>query len=148
MTGGFASNGYEFRSPGGHSLVSRLLDQVVLSCFVLLVIMGATDKGAPKGLAHVAIGPALTLIHLVQISVTNKSVSRARSTGPAIFVGGQDVQQFWLLWLAPLAAKAVGGVIYKAFSNESAKVPQIEVRETPTTRRSSRRIRVRSWQDG
>lgn len=117
---GFASNGYGAHSPGGYSLVSCLLAEIVLSAFFLLIIMGATDKRAPQALAPVAIGLGLTLIHLVGIPITNTSVNPARSTGQAIFVGGWAVQQLWLFWLAPLIGGFVGGVIYKTLFGEHA----------------------------
>jgi aquaporin Z len=137
LTGGFASNGYGAHSPGGYSLFSGLVVEVVLTGFFLLVIMGATDKRAPKALAPVAIGLALTLIHLVGIPVTNTSVNPARSTGPAILVGGWAIQQLWLFWLAPLAGGAGGGLIYRAFFSERAEDVQIDIREIPQRGRSS-----------
>lgn len=136
MTGGFASNGYGVHSPGGYSLLSCLLAEIVLTAFFLLVIMGATDKRAPKALAPIAIGLALTLIHLVGIPITNTSVNPARSTGPAIFLGGWAIQQLWLFWLAPLVGGLIGGLVYRAFFNEHAEVPLIEVREVPQKGRS------------
>lgn len=136
ITDGFASNGYGTHSPGGYSLLSCLLAEVVLTTFFLLVIMGATDKRAPKALAPVAIGLALTLIHLIGIPVTNTSVNPARSTGPAILVGGWALQQLWLFWLAPLAGGAGGGLLYKAFFSERAEDAEIEIREIPPKSRS------------
>jgi aquaporin Z len=137
VTGGFASNGYGAHSPGGYSLFACLLAEVVLTGFFLLVIMGATDKRAPKALAPVAIGLALTLIHLVGIPVTNTSVNPARSTGPAILVGGWAIQQLWLFWLAPLVGGAGGGLVYRAFFSERAEDVQIDIREIPQRGRSS-----------
>ncbi len=110
-TGGFASNGYGLHSPGGYSLVACLVAEVVLTMFFLLVIMGSTDKRVPNGFAPIAIGLGLTLIHLISIPVTNTSVNPARSTGPALFVGGWAVQQLWLFWLAPLVGGALGGLV-------------------------------------
>jgi len=136
IAGGFASNGYGTHSPGGYSFLSCLLAEVVLTAFFLLVIMGATDKRAPKALAPVAIGLALTLIHLIGIPVTNTSVNPARSTGPAILVGGWALQQLWLFWLAPLVGGAVGGLLYKAFFSERAEDAEIEVREISQKSRS------------
>jgi len=136
IAGGFASNGYGTHSPGGYSFISCLLAEVVLTAFFLLVIMGATDKRAPKALAPVAIGLALTLIHLIGIPVTNTSVNPARSTGPAILVGGWALQQLWLFWLAPLVGGAVGGLLYKAFFSERAEDAEIEVREISQKSRS------------
>jgi aquaporin Z len=116
---GFASNGYAEHSPGGYSLLACLVAEVVLTAFFLIVIMGATDGRAPKGFAPIAIGLCLTLIHLVCIPVTNTSVNPARSTGPALFVGGWALQQLWLFWVAPLIGGALGGGIYAAlFSQE------------------------------
>src|SRR6202167_3809556 len=99
---GFASNGYGLHSPGGYSLLACFVAEVVLTAFFLLIIHGATDRRAPAGFAGIAIGLALTLIHLISIPVTNTSVNPARSTGPALFVGGWAVQQLWLFWVAPL----------------------------------------------
>lgn len=114
LSGGFASNGYADHSPGGYSLLACLVAEIVLTCFFLLVIMGATDKRAPDGFAAIAIGLCLTLIHLIGIPVTNLSVNPARSTGPAVFVGGWAIAQLWLFWIAPLIGGALGGGIYKA----------------------------------
>jgi aquaporin Z len=118
VSAGFASNGYGVRSPGGYSMLAGLVAEVVLTAFFLLVIMGATDSRAPKGFAPIAIGLCLTLIHLVGIPVTNTSVNPARSTGPAIFVGGWALQQLWLFWVAPLIGGALGGGIYRALFSE------------------------------
>jgi aquaporin Z len=118
VNAGFASNGYGVHSPGGYSMVAGFLAEVVLTAFFLLVIMGSTDSRAPKGFAPIAIGLCLTLIHLVGIPVTNTSVNPARSTGPAIFVGGWALQQLWLFWVAPLIGGALGGGIYRALFNE------------------------------
>src|SRR5271170_6915599 len=116
---GFASNGYAEHSPGGYSLLACLVAEVVLTAFFLIVIMGSTDVRAPKGFAPIGIGLCLTLIHLVGIPVTNTSVNPARSTGPALFVGGWALQQLWLFWVAPLIGGALGGGIYAAlFSQE------------------------------
>jgi len=115
---GFAANGYGVHSPGGYSLLAGAVAEVVLTMFFLFVIMGATDIRAPKGFAPVAIGLCLTLIHLVCIPVTNTSVNPARSTGPAIFVGGWALAQLWLFWVAPLAGGALGGWIYRILFSE------------------------------
>ncbi len=112
LSGGFASNGYGLHSPGGYSLLACFVAEVVLTCFFVLVIHGATDRRAPAGFAGIAIGLALTLIHLISIPVTNTSVNPARSTGPALFVGGWAVQQLWLFWLAPIIGGAVAGLVY------------------------------------
>jgi aquaporin Z len=116
--GGFASNGYAEHSPGGYSLVACLLAEVVLTFMFLMIILGATDRRAPAGFAPIAIGLGLTLIHLVGIPVTNTSVNPARSTGPAIFVGGWAVQQLWLFWVAPIAGAIIAGLVYGALASE------------------------------
>ena len=118
LGGGFASNGYGAHSPGGYSLWACLVAEVVLTLFFLLVIMGATDRRAPAGFAPIAIGLCLTLIHLIGIPVTNLSVNPARSTGPAIFVGGWALGQLWLFWVAPIIGGALGGGIYRAMFGE------------------------------
>jgi aquaporin Z len=112
--GGFASNGYDLHSPGGYSLLACLVTEVVLTFMFLMIIFGATDRRAPAGFAPIAIGLGLTLIHLISIPVTNTSVNPARSTGPAIFVGGWALQQLWLFWVAPIVGAAVAGVVYPA----------------------------------
>jgi aquaporin Z len=118
VSGGFASNGYAAHSPGGYSLASCFVAEVVLTLFFLLIIMGSTDKRAPQGFAPIAIGLGLTLIHLIGIPVTNLSVNPARSTGPAVFVGGWAVGQLWMFWLAPIIGGAIGGVIYNTLFGE------------------------------
>jgi aquaporin Z len=115
---GFASNGYGEHSPGGYSLLACIVSEVVLTAFFLLVIMGATDKRAPKGFAPIAIGLCLTLIHLVGIPVTNLSVNPARSTGPAVFAGGWALQQLWMFWIAPPIGGALGAGIYNTLFGE------------------------------
>jgi aquaporin Z len=115
VSGGFASNGYGAHSPGGYSLLSCAVAEVVLTAFFLMIIMGATDKRAPAGFAPIAIGLGLTLIHLVGIPVTNLSVNPARSTAPAIYAGGWAISQLWLFWIAPLIGGAVGGWLYAGF---------------------------------
>jgi len=115
---GFASNGYGAHSPGGYSLLAALVTEVVMTMFFLLVILGATDKRAPAGFAPIAIGLALTLIHLISIPVTNTSVNPARSTGVALFVGGWAVSQLWLFWLAPMVGAILGAVSYRAIAAE------------------------------
>jgi aquaporin Z len=116
---GFAANGYGVHSPGGYSLLAGAVAEIVLTMFFLLVIMGATDSRAPKGFAPIAIGLCLTLIHLVCIPVTNTSVNPARSTGPAIFVGGWALAQVWLFWGAPLVGGVLGGWTYRTLFSES-----------------------------
>jgi aquaporin Z len=118
VSGGFASNGYGAHSPGGYSLLSCLVAEVVLTFFFLMIIMGSTDKRAPAGFAPIAIGLALTLIHLIGIPVTNLSVNPARSTGPAVFVGGWALSQLWLFWLAPIVGGVLAGGFYNAVFGE------------------------------
>ena len=112
--GGFASNGYGEHSPGGFDMRSALVAEVVLTAFFLLIILGSTGKGVPAGFAPIAIGLALTLIHLISIPVTNTSVNPARSTAVAVFVGGWAIQQLWLFWVAPIAGAIIGGAIHKS----------------------------------
>ncbi|WP_280950787.1 aquaporin Z [Rhizobium leguminosarum] len=111
--GGFAANGYGDHSPGGYSLLSALLIELLLTMFFLIIILGSTSSRVPAGFAPLAIGLGLTLIHLVSIPVTNTSVNPARSTGQALFVGGWALQQLWLFWIAPLAGGALGGLVWK-----------------------------------
>jgi len=113
VSAGFASNGYGAHSPGGYSLAAGFVTEVVMTFMFLLVIHGATDTRAPQGLAPVAIGLCLTLIHLISIPVTNTSVNPARSTGVALFVGGWAVQQLWLFWVAPIIGALLGGAVYR-----------------------------------
>lgn len=110
---GFASNGFGEHSPGGYSLQSAVIIEIILTAFFLIVIHGATDKGAPVGFAPIAIGLALTLIHLISIPVTNTSVNPARSTAVAIFQGTWALNQLWLFWVAPLVGGVIGGLIYR-----------------------------------
>jgi aquaporin Z len=119
LAGGFASNGYGLHSPGGYSLAACLTAEIVLTFMFLMIILGATDKRAPQGFAPIAIGLGLTLIHLISIPVTNTSVNPARSTGPAIFVGGWAVEQLWMFWVAPIVGAAVAGIAYPAIFGES-----------------------------
>ena len=121
LAGGFASNGYAAHSPGGYSLVACLVAEVVLTFFFLMIILGATDRRAPQGFAPIAIGLGLTLIHLVGIPVTNTSVNPARSTGPALFVGGWALEQLWLFWLAPIVGAALAGIVYPLIAGESER---------------------------
>jgi aquaporin Z len=113
ISAGFGANGYADHSPGGYNLFAVLVCELVMSFFFLLVIMGVTDKRAPAGLAPLAIGLALTLIHLISIPVSATSVNPARSTGPALFVGGWALAQLWLFWVAPLIGAVAGGMAYK-----------------------------------
>jgi aquaporin Z len=113
LAGGLASNGFAEHSPGGYSLGAALVCEIVMTFFFLIVILGATDSRAPAGFAGIAIGLALTLIHLISIPVTNTSVNPARSTGPALFVGGWALQQLWLFWVAPLVGAILAGGVYR-----------------------------------
>jgi aquaporin Z len=128
LAGGFASNGYGANSPGGYSLAAALVCEIVMTFMFLVVILGATHKRAPTGFAGLAIGLALTLIHLISIPVTNTSVNPARSTATALFVGGWAVQQLWLFWIAPMIGAAIAGFVYKA-------VLEGPVQEVPVTGR-------------
>jgi len=125
VLGGFATNGYGANSPGGYSLAACFICEAICTAFFLLVILGSTDERAPKGFAPIAIGLALTLIHLISIPVTNTSVNPARSTGPALFVHGEAVSQLWLFWVAPIFGAIAGAVI----SNLFFAAPQEPVRE-------------------
>jgi len=118
LAGGFASNGYGEHSPGGYSMVSALVAEIVMTFMFLIIILGATDDRAPKGFAPIAIGLGLTLIHLISIPVTNTSVNPARSTGPALFVGDWAVGQLWLFWVAPIVGAILAGVVYKWLGSE------------------------------
>jgi aquaporin Z len=120
LAGGFAANGYAAHSPGGYGLAACLVAEIVLTFMFLMIILGATDRRAPQGFAPIAIGLGLTLIHLIGIPVTNTSVNPARSTAPAIFVGGWALQQLWLFWVAPIVGAALAGVVYPAVSAEPA----------------------------
>ena len=118
VANGLASNGFGEHSPGGYSLQSGFITEVVLTLMFLIVILGATDKRAPAGFAPIAIGLCLTLIHLISIPVTNTSVNPARSTGPALMVGGWAIAQLWMFWVAPIIGAAIAGVIYKWFERD------------------------------
>jgi aquaporin Z len=120
---GFAANGYGDHSPGGYALIACLLIEVVLTAVFLIVIMGITDRRAPQGFAALAIGLTLTLIHLVSIPVTNTSVNPARSTGPAIFVGGWALGQLWLFWLAPILGGLIGALVYNFVATDVGGAP-------------------------
>ena len=119
---GFASNGYDAHSPGQYNMMVCFITEVVMTMMFLFIIMGATHGKAPAGFAPLAIGLALVMIHLVSIPVTNTSVNPARSTGPALFVGGWALAQLWLFWVAPLIGGALGGAIYRWLSEEPAGV--------------------------
>ncbi len=118
LAGGFASNGFGAHSPGGYSLTACFTAEVVLTFMFLMIILGATDARAPKGFAPIAIGLGLTLIHLIGIPVTNLSVNPARSTAPALFVGGWALEQLWLFWVAPIIGACLAGLAYYAFAEE------------------------------
>ena len=120
--GAFASNGYGDASPGGYSMLAALVAEVVLTFMFLFIILGATDKRAPAGFAPIAIGLALTLIHLISIPVTNTSVNPARSTGPALFAGGIALSQLWLFWVAPIVGGILAGFVYPRVTGEKADV--------------------------
>ncbi len=128
---GFAANGYGAHSPDGYSLTSALVIEVVLTAGFLLVILGVTDRRAPKGFGPLAIGLALTLIHLISIPVTNTSVNPARSTGQALFVGDWALAQLWLFWLAPLLGAAVAGLAYRFITGESGVEPVATTGQDP-----------------
>jgi aquaporin Z len=130
LAGGLASNGYADHSPGKYSLVSGLVTEVVMTFMFLIVILGATHHRAPVGFAGLAIGLALTLIHLISIPVTNTSVNPARSTGPALFVGGWALQQLWLFWIAPIVGAVVAGFVYKSVLEGDRVEPPVTGRAT------------------
>jgi aquaporin Z len=121
LAGGFASNGYGEHSPGGYALTAALATEIVLTFGFLFVILGATHGNAPKGFAPIAIGLCLTLIHLISIPVTNTSVNPARSTGPALFVGGWALSQLWLFWVAPIVGAVLAGIAYRFVGGEEPK---------------------------
>lgn len=127
LSGGFAANGFAEHSPGGYAMLSCLTAETVLTFMFLMIILGSTDRRAPQGFAPIAIGLGLTLIHLIGIPVTNLSVNPARSTGPAVLVGGWALQQLWLFWIAPIVGAALAGIVYPAVlgeeSPESRSIP-------------------------
>ncbi len=123
LSAGLASNGYGAHSPGGYELPACIVAEVVLTFMFLMIILGSTDRRAPQGFAPIAIGLGLTLIHLIGIPVTNTSVNPARSTGPAIFVGGWALQQLWMFWIAPIVGAALAGIVYPAMSAEPVVRP-------------------------
>jgi aquaporin Z len=125
LADGLAANGYGLHSPGGYSLVACALTEIVLTCMFVLIILGATDRRAPQGFAPIAIGLGLTLILLVGLPVTNLSVNPARSTGPALIVGGWALHQLWLFWLAPIFGAVLGGCLYPAMFGEAAIQPAV-----------------------
>ncbi|MDQ2103523.1 aquaporin Z [Azospirillum isscasi] len=129
---GLAANGYGEHSPGAYNLTSGLVAEVVLTFMFLVVILGSTDRRAPAGFAPLAIGLALTLIHLISIPVTNTSVNPARSTGPALVVGGWALQQLWAFWVAPLVGGLLGGLAYRALAEEMPPKPAITGEARPS----------------
>jgi aquaporin Z len=133
--GGFASNGYADHSPGGYSLLAALVTEVVMTFFFLMIILGSTSRRAPVGFAPIAIGLALTLIHLISIPVTNTSVNPARSTGPAIFAGGWALAQLWLFWVAPIVGAVIAGVVHPLL--EVLPEPEIETAASPVRQSST-----------
>jgi aquaporin Z len=120
VSAGFASNGFDEHSPGGYSFLAALICEVVMTMMFLIVILGATDKRAPAGLAPIAIGFCLTLIHLISIPVTNTSVNPARSTGVAVYVGGWAISQLWLFWVAPIVGAVLGAIVYRVIGENEA----------------------------
>lgn len=121
LSAGFASNGYGEHSPGGYSMLSALITEIVMTMMFLIVILGATDKRAPQGFAPIPIGLCLTLIHLISIPVTNTSVNPARSTGVALFVGDWAVAQLWLFWVAPIIGGILGALVYRFIGKEDSQ---------------------------
>jgi aquaporin Z len=122
LSGGLASNGYGEHSPGGYSLTAGFVTELTMTFMFLMIILGTTDRRAPQGFAPIAIGLALTLIHLISIPVTNTSVNPARSTGPALIVGGWALQQLWLFWVAPLIGAALAGTVYRWAGKSEARL--------------------------
>lgn len=118
LSGGLASNGYGEHSPGGYSMQSALVIEIVMTFMFLMIILGSTDSRAPVGFAPLAIGLGLTLVHLISIPVTNTSVNPARSTGPALIVGGWAIQQLWMFWVAPMVGAILAGIFYRVFAEE------------------------------
>jgi aquaporin Z len=117
LSSGLAANGYAEHSPGGYSLIAGLVTEIIMTFMFLIIILGATDKSAPPGFAPIAIGLGLTLIHLISIPVTNTSVNPARSTGPALIMGGWALNQLWLFWVAPVIGAILGGLVYRWLGN-------------------------------
>ncbi len=124
LAGGLAANGYAAHSPGGYAMGACLAAEVVLTFMFLMIILGATDRRAPQGFAPIAIGLGLTLIHLIGIPVTNLSVNPARSTGPAVFVGGWALEQLWLFWVAPIVGAIIAGAVYSIFAEAPEAAPR------------------------
>jgi aquaporin Z len=136
LAGGFASNGYGDHSPGGYTLFAALIAELVFTFIFLMIILGSTDSRAPSGFAPIAIGLGLTLIHLISIPVTNTSVNPARSTGPAIFVGGWALSQLWLFWVAPILGAMIAGLVYPIVTGverETKPIDRTAMREVEGT---------------
>ena len=131
--GNFAANGFGAHSPGGFDVLAAFIAEFILTAFFLIVIMGATDERAPKGFAPIAIGLCLTLIHLISIPITNTSVNPARSTGPALFVGGAALSQLWLFWVAPILGGIIGALVYRVFFSEEKLGAERTVEEAMAT---------------
>jgi aquaporin Z len=140
LGGGFASNGYGVHSPGGYSMAAGLVCEVVLTAMFLIVILGSTHKRAPVGFAGLAIGLALTLIHLISIPVTNTSVNPARSTATAVIVGDWALQQLWLFWLAPVIGAAIAGFAYRSVLEGESHEPPVTGRTSHTPRDAPARV--------
>jgi aquaporin Z len=138
---GFAANGYGVHSPGGYSMLAALLSEVVMTTFFLLIILGATDKRAPAGFAPIAIGFALTLIHLISIPVTNTSVNPARSTAVAVYVGDWATGQLWLFWVAPIVGALLGAAIYRFIGAEEPAAALADARTRVHPERRQRQVR-------
>jgi aquaporin Z len=134
LSAGFASNGYADHSPGGYSLVAAFVAEAVLTFMFLIIILGSTDRLAPQGLAPIAIGLALTLIHLISIPVTNTSVNPARSTGPALFAGGWALAQLWLFWVAPIIGAALAGLAHLTLASEQEDIGPESITDKATAR--------------
>ena len=130
LASGFAANGYAEHSPGKYALTAGIVSEVVMTFMFLIVILGATHHRAPVGFAGMTIGLALTLIHLVSIPVTNTSVNPARSTGPAVFVGGWAIEQLWVFWVAPIVGAAIAGFVYKALLEGERLEPPVTGRKS------------------
>ncbi|WP_332879259.1 aquaporin Z [Massilia sp. S19_KUP03_FR1] len=141
LASGFATNGYGTHSPGGYSLLAALISEIVMTTFFLLIILGATDKRAPAGFAPIAIGFALTLIHLISIPVTNTSVNPARSTAVALYVGDWATDQLWLFWVAPVAGALLGAAIYRFIGAQDPAAALADARAPAHPERRQRQVR-------
>jgi aquaporin Z len=144
VAGGFATNGYGARSPGGYSLGAALVMEIIMTFTFVTVILGVTGKRAPQGFAPLAIGLCLTLIHLVSIPVTNTSVNPARSTGPALFAGGGALGQLWLFWVAPIVGSLISGFVYRAWHAEKRGLEAVGEEEARPLKRAASRFNTRT----